>query len=147
VTITGLVHDRAKYQMVTGSFNWATMAPRAALVLAGSWTPAASNNYVQDAISAGATELAVSGYTRQSLTGLAETQDDAHTRSLIGASVFQFVGMASGGSFDTLILFNLVTTDSDSWLIATYSLGMTYTTAATGTLIFSPNAAGILAVT
>jgi hypothetical protein len=147
MAITGFVHDAAKKHMVDGAFPWtSTMSPRAMLVLKNTWTPQASDNFVQTAITAGATELSASGYARLALVGLTTSQDDGNTRALISAGTIHFANIAAAQNFNALMIFNFVTNDTDSWLIATYDLGGTQTTNGLG-WYFALNAAGLIALT
>lgn len=86
---------------------------------AGLWTPAPENNYVADIVTAGA----VLHGNREVVTSPSVTQDTVNHRAVWGANDYNHGGVALGAVFQWLVAYNLVTTDADSWLIASFSLG------------------------
>jgi hypothetical protein len=86
---------------------------------AGLWTPSPENNYVADIVSAGA----VLHGTRTAVTSPSVTQDATNHRAVWGANDYNHAGVTVGQVFQWLLCYNLVTSDADSWMIASFSLG------------------------
>lgn len=86
------------------------------------WTPSPTDDFVASMLIAGAVEAAVTG-DRQPITNPTVTLDGAHDRALWGADSFTYPGVANATTFDTLVLANVVTNDSDSWLMGAWDQG------------------------
>lgn len=120
---------------------WPTSNVECAIFLKDTWTPAKSDAFVADAIGAGAIECAAVGYVRVALTSPTLVLDGGGHRELFHAAVADFGALAAGTDFDTLLLYELVTNDADSWPLAAYDVGM-QTTSGTGTR-FVPDTSGL----
>src|SRR5882672_5794870 len=105
------IMNRGKYEQGLG-FNFTLGTSLWIIVKKNAWTPNADDDYIQTALSAGATEPASTG-DRQTITNPTVTLDDAGVRTLWGADDFTYPGVPNTAPFDTLILANFVTTDSD----------------------------------
>lgn len=120
-----LIFDKARYYIGLG-YDWTAGNTWAVVLRKNAWTPAEGNGFVQTAITAGATEPSTSspgwsGTDRQHVT--------SPTVALVSGSAYwngnglSYPGIPAAAAFDTLLLYNKVTGDSDSWLIAYYDLG------------------------
>lgn len=103
------------YDFTAGTAMWIILA-------AGAWTPGPGDAFVQTALSAGASEPAPSG-DRQAITTPTVTLDTPNHRALWGAGNGSYPGVPNLAAFDTLVLYNFVTNDSDSWLMAAWPQG------------------------
>jgi hypothetical protein len=86
---------------------------------AGLWTPDPEDSYVADITSAGG----VLHGTRTAVTSPSVTQDGTNHRAIWGANDYNHAGVALSDVFQWLIAYNLVTSDADSWLIASFDIG------------------------
>lgn len=120
---------------------WPTSNIKCAIFLKNTWTPSKSNAFVADAIGAGAIECAAVGYVRVALTSPTVALDGGGHRSLLHSAIADFGALAAGTDFDTFVLYELVTNDADSWLLAAYDVGA-QTTSGTGTR-FVPDTSGL----
>lgn len=113
------------------------------LFLKNAWTPdQAGDTVIADATSAGATELAITGYARlQNLLG-SITYDPTTPREVYDADSFDFGTPDPGGDYDTLIIASQGTDDSDARLILAIDLGAQTTDGSP--LSFDPDPDGIL---
>lgn len=115
-----LVHDRLKTNLPNGS-SWTGTTWQAALFLRQTWAPTASDAVIATATLAGATEVASSGYSRQTLGSKTATYDTSLDAGRADAAdvTFPITGVST---FDTIVMFAQVNDDSDSWLAITWPL-------------------------
>ena len=106
--------------------NWETDTFKCLLVTSG-YTPDRDHDYVDDVVPA-SNEITGAGYTRQTVANAARTIDDANDRIVYDADDFDFGSIAIGETVAGVVLYREVTNDSDSILIAYYSLGSIATT-------------------
>lgn len=114
------VHDQLKLRLGLGT-SWTGTTWKVALFARGTWSPTASDGFVSDATTQGATEITTSGYVRQTLAGKTVTLDTAGDRALADAANIAF-SLSGIATFDTVVVFAPQTDDSDSWLAITYPL-------------------------
>lgn len=115
------------------------------LFKANTWTPdATSDGVIADATGAGATELAVSGYTRLSFIIGTITFDNPGHRVLFSLDTIDFGTPDTGGDYDWLVIAAQGTDDSDSRLILAYDL--TGSTTDGTPLSFDPDASGSIEI-
>jgi hypothetical protein len=136
-----VVFNQIRYRIGLG-FNWTTADVRALLVDSDAWTPNYDDDYVQSILTAGADEMAGGGYARQNVTGRTVALDDAGDRGLWDGNSISFGTVTGTDPYDFLVLYNFVTNDADSWLIAAYDLGAQ--AADSTVLLFNPPADGYL---
>lgn len=107
------------------------------------WTPDVTDDFVNDALSAGFVELTDGSYSRAPvvLTGIA--QDDGYPGAYLTADPIDFGTPVGAEDYDTLIIYGDVGVDGGNWLIATYDLGGTFSTDGSG-ITFTPDAAGLV---
>lgn len=97
------------------------------LLLKGTgYTFDADHNQVSD-LTPGSNEVTVSGYVRQALTGGGITIDDAANTAVVAADGPDFGTLAAGESATALVLYEHVTTDSDSIPVCYYAFASTAT--------------------
>jgi len=80
------------------------------------------DNFIDDVITGGVLEVSVGGYARQTLTGVAVTENDTLDRVEYEADQATFTSLVAGQTIDAAIVFIQVTTDADSLLVAYYNL-------------------------
>lgn len=140
-----IVHNRLRYELGRGNANWQSNTWRGALFLKGAWTPDADDDYVQTIVTAGASELSGGGYARVTLGSKTVTLDDPNDAAPWSCAVLDFGIIAAGGAqddYDALVVYRLVTDDTDSWLAFTYQLDSVVTTSGIE-VVFSPSTSGI----
>lgn len=106
-----------------GGYQWTTGQPHGALFLRDTWTPDKSDGFVLDATGAGAIEVAAPSYARTPIVSAVKNLDAGGHRVLLDAAVIDFGILEAGYDFDTLLIFELVTNDGDSWLLSAHDLG------------------------
>jgi hypothetical protein len=109
--------------ILDGSFVWTTTSVEAAVFDKGAWTPDKGDVFLLDAQTAGATELVGGGYARTTLVSPTKSIDGTGHRGLLNGSVIDFGAIAGGQNFDTLVLFVIVTDDTDSWMLSAHDVG------------------------
>jgi len=128
------VFNRAKARLLSGNLDLGSANLRCLLLKAG-YVYDPDDDFVADLVPA-STELTVAGYARQVLTGLAVTEDDAGDRARAAAAAVDFGALAAGETIDAAVVFELVTNDADSNLVAYYDLGSVATSGANVTVYF-----------
>lgn len=141
----GVVFDTYLDHILDG-YQWTTANVYGMLVLADTWTPAKGDIVVDDAILAGAIEVVAASYVRVPLVSPIKNLDTGGHRGLLDASVIDFGILESGFDFDTLILFEMITDDSDSWMLCTQDLGAQTTDGVTPERCV-PNTDGLFQIT
>lgn len=89
----------------TGTFKFALMKD--------TYTPDSSHQFMSSVV-AGSTEVSVSGYVRQTVTGKTRTPNTGTGRIYYDADNPNFGTLGSGQDAGGLLLFHFVTNDSDS---------------------------------
>lgn len=128
MAITAVVHDGFKKSILDGP-GWTSKVMHAGLFLSNAWNPAPADAYVADAMAAGAAELTVSGYARVTLSGKTTAVDNPNLRAVADCNTISFSAPALGQSYDTLVVFEVITDDAHSPIAFTYLLGGTFATA------------------
>lgn len=101
--------------MQTSGINFASDTLRCLLLRStGSYTFNKDHDYVSDILSAGAVEISVSSYARQTLTGVTSTLDDTGDRSIVGADTISFGSLETGQSVSGIIIYKFITNDAAS---------------------------------
>lgn len=116
-----LIFNQAKYMKGIG-FDFTAGTGLWLLVDRTTWTPDPDDDYIADILIAGAVEPATTG-DRQTILTPTVTLDDAGDQAVWGCGDFSYPGIPNLSTFDTAVLVNFVTTDSDSWLIYACDLG------------------------
>lgn len=142
---TGICFNYWKYQLLTG-FTWISADVRGALFLANTWTPNPDNQYLSAATSAGAIELTVSGYSRQAIPTKTVAVDTALDAGLLDGDTIVWPISGAGQDYDTVVIYNQVTNDANSFLIAAFTLDTTMTTVG-GSVYFTLDPAALLTLT
>lgn len=131
--------------ILAGTFVWTTTPVECAVFLKDGWAPNKSDAVLLDAQTAGATELVGGGYARTSILTPTKNIDSGGHRGLLGGAVIDFGAITAGQDFDTLVLFVVVSDDTDSWMLSAHDVGFQTTD---GTpLRFVPNGDGFYQVT
>lgn len=119
--MTSLLFRNTKELLVSAGLDWVAAPVKAALVAKNTWTPDATDGFMQDVLDAGAVEVAAAGYARVALTtAVVVSGPDVFA----DADDFSFDGPpAFGDDYDTLLLFLDVTDDTDSPVLAALDLG------------------------
>lgn len=113
--------DRLR-DFTTGTFKF--------LLLKGSgYTPDKDHDFVAG-LTPASNEVAGAGYSRQTAASKTRTVDDTNNRITYDCADLAFGSIASGETVTGMILYQEVTNDSDSVLIAYYDLTDTATTGA-----------------
>jgi len=116
-----LIFDTAREHLAVDlDLDWTAGAVTALLVDKDTWTPSAGDDFVDTALSAGAIET--SG-TRQILPSPTATVSGGDHRVYWDGNPIVYPGVLNAETFDTLVLYQAVTNDTDSYLIAAYDLG------------------------
>lgn len=113
-----IIFNQAQYLRGLG-INWETDTIEQALLLKGAWTPNADDDYVQTALTAGATDVG----DRVALVNPAVILDDANNRARWDQDDYSHTGVANAQAFDSYIVYLLVTNDGDSPLLGYFPLG------------------------
>ncbi len=115
------VYNRAKELLATGALNLGTADLRVMLLQAGyAYDP--DDSFVADT-TPGTNELSVAGYGRIALSGVSVVRDDTLDRVVARATSVNFGSLTSGQTIASAVVFEFVTNDADSNLVAFYNLG------------------------
>lgn len=130
-----LVTNKGKYELFTGDANLDAADLRVALVK--TTPPTVDTNFMADI-----TEVAVSGYARQTLTGETVTEDDTNDFAYLDATDPTFAALAAGETVLGMVLFRHTGADATAPVYAFYDLtdtptnggdiGVTFATPANG---------------
>lgn len=101
------VYNRAKFRLVSGDLDFDTATLRCLLVTA-SYTYSPDHNTLADITG----ELTVGGYARQTLGGVAVSEDDTNDRGEVQANQATFAALATGETVHAAVIFQRLT-DSD----------------------------------
>jgi hypothetical protein len=115
------VFNRAKSRILSGDLDLGSADLRILLLTSG-YLYDPDDDFVAD-LTPGSNELTVIGYARQALAGLAVAEDDANDRAGAEADQVDFGALAAGETIATGIVYEFVTNDADSNLVAYYALG------------------------
>lgn len=105
---------------IARDLDWTAGQVTAMLVDKLTWTPAPADGFVATALAAGAVET--SG-TRTVLTTPTAVPGGASNCVFWSADPIVYPGVLLGEAFDTLVLFQQVTNDLDSYLLCSFDLG------------------------
>lgn len=139
-----IIFDNWLNAIATLGTDWVADTIRAALFDSLTWTPAKSDLFVNSATSSGAVEVAAASYARQLVPGRAVVVDGGAHRILLDGSTIDFGILEAGFNYDTLILYDFVTNDTDSFLICAFALGAQTTDGSNVQAV--PNAAGFFKI-
>lgn len=119
-----LITDRLRYQIGL-AYDWTAGATYALVVKKNGWTPAESDVFLADVFVAGAAEVSTgspgyAGTDRQNITSPTVALATGH--AFWSGDAISYPGIPAV-AFDTLILYNTVTSDADSWVMAVFALG------------------------
>lgn len=134
-----LVTNKCKYELFTGDANLDAATLKVLLLKSG--TPTVDTNFVND-LTPGTNEISVSGYSRQTLSGVSVTEDDTNDFAYLDATDPVFASLVAGETITWAILFRQVTTDSDSPVYCAYDLTDTPTNGGDVTVQFAAPASG-----
>lgn len=113
--------NRGRYQVGLG-FDFEAATTEFVLVDDdGLWTPDADDDFVATIVANGG----IIRSDREPIINPTVSLDDAGDRALWGCDAFTIGGVANGDPFTHLLLYNLVTDDNDSWLLACWDLADT----------------------
>lgn len=130
---------------ILDGYVWTSGDPWAAMFLADTWVPDKGDGSVLAVTAAGAIEVAAPSYLRVPVTSPVKVLDGIGHRGLLDSAIIDFGTPETGFDFDTLLIFELVTDDSDSWLIAAYDVGAQTTDG--GSQRFVPDTDGLFQLT
>lgn len=148
MTIYAIIADSYKKVLADADLDWAAGDVRAMLVKVDTWDPYDQTGYttVADILGAGAIEVSTTGYARKALSGKATSRDDGSQRALLDCDDIVFDGPPDpADDYDALVIFQHVTNDSDSPILATFSLSLTFTTDG-NPITFRPAVDGLFAI-
>lgn len=128
------VTNKCKYECFTGDANLDAATLKVMLLKAG--TPTPDTNFVTD-LTPASNELTVSGYARQTLSGVTVTEDDTNDFAYVDATDPVFSSLATGETITWAILFRFVTNDTDSPVYCNYDVTDTPTNGGNITIVFS----------
>lgn len=111
--------NQARYNIGLG-FDYTAAGTYFVLLDRQGWTPDPDDDFVQTVLIAGAVDA---GGDRTQIVNPVITLDDAGDRALWGADDFVVPNIVLGADFDTLLHYNLVNDDTDSWLLGAWDLG------------------------
>lgn len=129
--------NQVRYRIGLG-YNWTTATVRAAVLLKDTWTPNVDDDFVSTATIAGAD---IRG-SRTDLIGKSVALDDTNDRAVWSCSNIVVAGVTLGQTYDSFLIYNFVSSDADSWLIALFDVGLH--TAAGGSVVAAVNASGLI---
>lgn len=133
------VTNKCKYECFTGDAN--LDAATLKVLLLKSATPDADTNFVTD-LTPGTNEISVAGYSRQTLSGVTVTEDDANDFAYVDATDPVFSSLATGQTITWAVLFRFVTNDTDSPVYCNYDVADTPTNGGNITIVFAVPASG-----
>lgn len=130
-----IVTNKGKYELFTGDANLDAADLRVGLIK--TTAPTADTNFRVDV-----TELTVSGYSLQTLSGETVTEDDTNDFAYLDATDPVFTALATGETIIFGFLYRHVTNASDSPVYACYDLTDTPTNGGNVTVQFATPANG-----
>lgn len=130
-----IIHNRGLKAMIESLDNLRI------LLVDENHVPNKDQNFVNDV---SANEVSGTGYARIALSGVSVAQDDTNDRATLNASDVQWVGL-DVGRVAYGILYNFVTDDTDSPLIATFDIADVITNGTDITIGFNTN--GLFSIT
>jgi hypothetical protein len=114
------VYNRGLYRLAAALTDLDASDLRVLLVKS-TYTFDKTHNFVADVI-AGAQEISVSGYARQTLANKSVTEDDVNHRAYLDADDATFTGLAAGQTIGGAVVFQQVTNDADSPALLFYDI-------------------------
>lgn len=127
-------------------YTWTTASVECALFDSATWVPDRTDGFVLAAAGAGAIEVAAPSYVRRPLVSPVKNFDVGSHRGLLASAIIDFGILEPGYAFDTLVLYEFVSNDSDSWLLAAFDIGA-QTTGGVLPERFVPDVDGLFALT
>lgn len=104
-----------------GGGKWLTVTFRFILLKNGLYTPNVDHVFVAD-LTPGSNELTMSGYTRQDAAGKTRTVDSGLNRIIYDCNDPNFGTPIAGESVTDIVLYEFVSDDSDSIVVAHYPI-------------------------
>lgn len=119
-----LITDKLRLAIGT-NYDWTAGNTFALVVKKNGWTPAESDTFLAGIFVAGAVEVSTAdpgfgGADRQEITSAAVGLGSGH--AFWSGDAISYPGIPAV-AFDTLILYNTVSSDADSWAMAVFDLG------------------------
>ena len=130
-----LVTNKCKYELFTGDANLDAADLRMALIK--TTPPTADTNFMD-----GITEVTVSGYARQTLTGETVTEDDTNDFAYLDATDPVWTALAAGETIIGAVLFRHTGADATAPVYAFYDFTDTPTNGGDVTMQFATPANG-----
>lgn len=135
--MASITYNKGAFQIQSGTLVYTTDTIKAMLVQS-SYTPNKDHNFVSDVV---ASEISVSGYSRQTLASKTLTEDDTNDRVVYDAADPAFGSLAAGQTIGGVVIFKDTGADGTSPLIF---FNDTADTATNGnTVTFQIDAAGL----
>lgn len=111
--MASIVYNKGAYLALTASLNFGSDTIKALLVQS-SYTPNKDHNFVSDIV---ASEISVSGYSRQTLATKTVTEDDTNDRVVFDADNPSFGSLAAGQTIGGVVIFKDTGSDATSPLL------------------------------
>ena len=126
VLVSDQIFDEVRSHLAVDlDFDWTAGNVTAMIVDSGGgalWTPDPTDDVVATILAAGAVEAATPA-DRQTLTTPTSALSGADHLVYMDSDPVVYPNIPNATTYDTLVLFQFVTNDADSWLIAAYDLG------------------------
>ncbi len=134
------VYNRGKYLVATAGVNLSSADLRVLLVKS-TYTFDPDHNFVADVV-AGALEISVAGYARQTLAGKTVVEDDANDFAYMDATDPVFAALAAGQTVGGMVMFINTGSDATAQVVSFYDLVDTLTNGLDMTVVFATPALG-----
>lgn len=134
------VYNRGKFLVATAGVNLSSADLRMLLVKS-TYTFDPDHNFVADVV-AGAQEISVAGYARQTLLGKTVVEDDATDFAYLDATDPVFAALVAGQTIGGAVLFIHTGSDATAQVLAFYDLADTLTNGLDIGVVFATPALG-----
>lgn len=120
------VYNRAKYKLLDGTADLDAGTPELRCLLLKSGVSFDVDHNVVNDLVPGTNEISVSGYARQTLSGVALTENDTNDRGEAEANQVTFSSLAAGQTIGAAVVYKRASagsdTDASDWLIGYYDV-------------------------